>query len=181
MRPPLHSLRAPAAALLALLAACASPIPNRDPIGEPFPSVEAETLSGEALRLPEDLGGEPALLLVGYEQDAQFDGDRWLLGLLQAGAPVQVYEVPTIRGWAPRLFAGRIDQGMREGIPSEDWASVATVYGDASKIAELTGTEQGNNMRVLLLDGEGNVVWFHDRGYSAGVLIDLLDAAVRTR
>lgn len=174
----LHPSRlAPLLALSLVAAACTSPIPNRDPAGEPFPAVRAETLDGDPLRLPGDLAGAPAVLLVGYEQDAQFDADRWLLGLLRAGPPAAVYEVPTIRGWAPRLFASRIDQGMRDGIPPEDWATVATVYDDAAEVAAFTGTELGNNMRVLLLDRDGTVAWFHDRGYSARVLLELLDAA----
>jgi hypothetical protein len=34
-------------------------------------------------------------------------------------------------------------------------------------------------MRVLLLDREGRVRWFHDRGFSAGKLIEL-ERATRT-
>lgn len=170
-------------ALLALvsalsLTACRSTLPNRAPLGEAFPSVRGEGLDGTAWRLPEDLAGAPALLLVGYVQKAQFDADRWLLGLLQAEAPLRVLEVPTIRGWVPRLMAGTIDQGMRDGIPEEDWASVVTVYDGAARIQRFTGTETPQNMRVLLLDEQGRVRWFHDRGYSARVLSEML-AAVR--
>jgi hypothetical protein len=68
---------------------------------------------------------------------------------------------------------------MRSGIPSEDWASVVTVYGSpAREVVALTGNENGRNMRVLLLDHGGVVRWFHDRGYSAGKMLEL-DAAAR--
>ena len=51
---------------------------------------------------------------------------------------------------------------------------MVTVYGDgAGDLIEFTGSENGRNMRVLLLDGEGRVRWFHDRGFSAGKLIEL--------
>ncbi|MCA8980876.1 MAG: hypothetical protein H6831_10135 [Planctomycetes bacterium] len=163
--------------LLLLLAACSSPLPNRDPLGEPFPSVRGESLEGTAAALPEDLAGAPAVLIVGYLQDAQFDADRWLFGLLQSETTLRILEVPAVRGWVPRMIRGRIDQGMRDGIPSEDWGAVVTVYGDADRLAEFTGTELGNNVRVFLLDARGEVVWFHDRGYSAGVLLELLEAA----
>jgi hypothetical protein len=56
---------------------------------------------------------------------------------------------------------------------------VVTVYGEQGEaIVELTGNESPRNIRVLLLDAEGKVVWMHDRGFSAGKLLEL-DAAVR--
>jgi hypothetical protein len=147
--------------------------------GARFPSVAANTLQGDAVRIPEDLAGQPALLLIGYVQDAQFDLDRWLLGLLQAETDVRCLELPTIPGWIPSLFASRIDSGMRAGIPQEDWHTVATLYGDdARRVAELTGKERGLNGRIVLLDAEGRIAWFHDRGYSAARLLEL-DATVR--
>lgn len=151
-----------------------STVPNSDPTGQPFPSISGKSLDGEELPLPSAFAGSPAVLLLGYVQDAQFDADRWLYGLLQADLPVKIYEVPTIPGLFPRALAGTIDSGMRSGIPSEDWSSVVTVYGsDAETIVALTGNETPRNVRVLLLDAEGRVVWFHDRGFSAGVLIEL--------
>ena len=159
------------------LGACSSPIPRRDPVGETFPTVAGESLEGEAIQLPSDVlePGRWTVLLVGYVQDAQFDADRWLVGLGMADAPVIVREVPTIRGLFPRMIGNTIDAGMRKGIPSEDWSSVVTVYGDASAIAEFTGTEGPRNIRVLLLDDSGVVRWFHDRGFSAGSLLRMLD------
>ena len=159
---------------LALIGSCRSVVPNRNPIGERFPSVVGRTLTEEEVRLPEALAGEPCVLLVGYLQEAQFDADRWLYGLLQADLPVRILEVPTIPGLFPRLLADTIDSGMRSGIPSEDWASVITLYGDsASEVVQQTGDESGRNIRVLLIDSAGQIVWFHDRGFSAGKLIEL--------
>lgn len=151
---------------------------NRDPVGEVFPTVQGESLDREAIELPSALAGQPAILLVGYLQEAQFDADRWLFGLLQAGTPAQIREVPTIPGLVPSAISSTIDNGMRAGIPSEDWGSVVTIYGsDAGKIREMTGDENGRNMRVILLDQEGHVRWFHDRGFSAAQLIALDKAA----
>jgi hypothetical protein len=169
----------PAILILLVLAtvACSSPTPNRDPLGDPFPAVEGESLDGRQLRIPQDLPEGKVLLLIGYVQNSQFDIDRWLLGLIQAKADLPVYELPTIEGIFPGLVAGTIDEGMRKGIPREDWASVVTVYGDAGRIVELTGNENPNNARVVLLDAERRVAWFHDRGYSARSLLALLRRA----
>ena len=174
-------LAALAAATLAVLATgcSSSPIPNRDPVGEPFPEVAGEALDGKAWRIPQDLAGKPAILLVGFVQDSQFDIDRWLLGIVQAETPVPFLELPTIKGMAPRMFKGKIDEGMRRGIPAEDWRGVVTLWGDdARRVVALTGNELPNNARVVLIDAEGRVAWFADRGYSAGGMLDL-DARAR--
>lgn len=153
---------------------CSGPIPNRNPVGEPFPRVTGESLETESVTLPDAVAGEVAVLLVGYKQNAQFDIDRWLLGLLDAGVDARLYELPTIPGLVPTAISGWIDDGMRSGIPQEDWGAVVTFYGDAARpIAELTGTENGRNTRVLVLDRQGQVVWFADGGYSARLALEL--------
>lgn len=166
------------AAVALSLGACSSSIPNRVPVGEPFPVITASALDaaeGAApVTIPTDFAGSPLLLFVGYVQDAQFDIDRWLFGALDAELDVTLREVPAARGMAASLASGFIDGGMRKGIPKGEWGAVVTTYGKtADKIAELTGTERPRNARVLLLDGEGIVRWFHDAGFSAPTLIDL--------
>lgn len=152
------------------MSSCRSSYPRRDPTGDTFPAVTGESLRGEKVELPAAFRGKPVVLLVGYLQSTQFDIDRWLLGLSETGIDVAVREVPTLPGLAPRAFAGFIDSGMRRGIPQEDWGAVVTVYADASRIAEFTGNEEGLPGRVLLLDADGRVAFFHDRGYSVGAL-----------
>lgn len=161
------------ASSIVLFEGCASSRENRNPVGETFPRVVGESLDGPEFVIPDSLNGKPAVLLLGYAQDAQFDADRWLMGLLQSEIDIVIKEVPTIEGLMPGMFAGTIDSGMRKGIPKEDWSSVVTVYGDAGDIVEMTGNTNPNNIRVVLLDGNGKVVWFHDRGYSARVMLEL--------
>jgi len=147
---------------------CASTRENRDPTGEMFPTVIGQSLEKERTELPADLAGQPAVLLIGYKQRAQFDIDRWILGLLQAEVDARIVEVPTIPGLATGLASGWIDDGMRSGIPREDWGSVVTLYGGAAgPVADLTGTENGQLTRVLVLDADGRIAWFDDEGYSA--------------
>ena len=160
-----------------LLLACQTSYPPRDPSGEVFPSVSGTSLEGREIRLPESLAGEPVLLLIGFEQDTQFDLDRWALGLWQSGATLRAIEIPTIPGLVPRVLSSRIDRGMRSGIPDEDWGSIVTVYRDADTIVRFTGNENPLPGRILLLDETGRVVFFHDEGYSTGALVRLLEAA----
>ena len=69
----------------------------------------------------------------------------------------------------------------RSGIPEEDWAAVVTVYEEGHKLAQFTGNEGSRNGRVLLLDGAGEVVFYHARGYSVGSLNKLVAARAALR
>ena len=160
----------------ALAASCA--LFAAGPIGSPFPAVEATALDGKKWTLPQDLAGKPAVFLIGYKQKSQFDIDRWLIGLRQLRTPVRYFELPTIKGMLPGMFAGSIDNGMRSGIPREDWNGVIAIYRDAGKIVSLLGDKNPLNARVVLIDEKGAIRWFHDRGFSAEVLEEL-DTLVR--
>ncbi len=162
--------------LAVLLPSCGTVVERRDPTGSSFPQVRGESLRGEAYTIPDDFLGAPLLILVGYDQDSQFDIDRWLLGINQMGLGVRLMEMPTIPGMVPRMASGFIDSGMRSGIPSEDWGSVVCVYADAHRVVEFTGNETPLPGRVMLLDARGEVVFFHDRGYSVGSLKRLQEA-----
>jgi hypothetical protein len=176
MRPSVRRLLVP---ILALLTACSSAHPRRDPMGERFPTVRGKALDGTEVTLPDVGAGAPLLLLIGYEQNTQFDLDRWLMGITQMGVKVRAFEVPTLPGLMPGMFSGFIDSGMRRGIPKEDWGGVVTLYGDASKVAQFTGNKDGLPGRIVLLDKSGVVVFFHDRGFSLGTLQKLQDVLAK--
>ncbi len=158
---------------LMLLCSCTTTVPRKSPIGEIFPDTVGTALDGKVWKFPNDTKGENVLLLIGYKHNAQFDIDRWLIGLDQKGYKLNVFEVPTIQGWVPRLIAGKIDDGMRSGIPEDLWKIVVTVYDDAEKIINFTGNEDPSNARVVVLDKDGKVRLFHDRGFSVAALNSL--------
>ena len=160
-----------------ILTGCGSSYPNRSPLGEQFPSVTGKSLAGEEIVLPDAFLGEKVILVLAFEQDAQFDVDRWGIGFFTADLDLPpVYEIPTIPGLLPSLFKDVIDGGMRKGIPKESWRDVITVYGgDGGVLSEWTGTENDLNARIVLLDEQGVVRWFHDRGYGLPPLQDLLE------
>lgn len=142
-------------------------------LGESFPTVKGESLAKQTVVVPDDYRGKNTVILVGYLQKAQFDIDRWILGLLQADVKAEIIELPTIAGMMPRAVQGFIDSGMRKGIPKEDWGSVITIYEDADKIIDAFGNENQQNAHVFLLNKEGKVIWTTNRGYSAGQVLDL--------
>lgn len=167
-------------ALISIVAACThAPIPPTFSAGSKFPSVIGESLDNEKIRIPEDFSGQATVLLVGYQQKAQFDIDRWILGLLQLQTPAKIVEVPTITGMLPQMVQSFITDGMRSGIPGEDWKAVVTVFEDAGKIAAALGNERPQSSYTVLLDKYGVIRKVYNSGYSAGNVKEL-DAIVRS-
>lgn len=156
-----------------LFVGCATTYTNRDPVGEMFPNISGESLEKNEIKMPEYFKGNQTVLLIGYKQDSQFDIDRWLIGLDMTETNVKVYELPAIQGMFPRMFSTFIDEGMRKGIPKELWGGVITIYSDGSNVQEFTGNENPNNARVIVLNEEGKIEYFYDRGFSVSALNEL--------
>ena len=60
-----------------------------------------------------------------------------------------------------------IDDGMRSGIPREDWGSVVTLYGDAARPVASSPATGTCATAASWIDAEGRVAWFWDQGFSA--------------
>lgn len=163
------------------LVGCSTTYPNKSPNGEMFPDVKGESLENTMVDLPNEFSGKVSLLLLGYVQNSQFDIDRWLIGLDMTSTQVDAYELPTIQGMFPRFFKTQINQGMRKGIPKELWKGVITIYDDGEIIQAFTGNTNPNNARVLLLDENGKIVYFYDRGFSVAALNELRDKLQSTK
>lgn len=160
--------------LALFLSGCANyEYPSQVSIGDKMVTATGESLEGQTVAIPQDFIGQNTLLLFGYKQDSQFDIDRWFIGLDMTQTKVAAYEIPTIQGMAPRMFSGFIDSGMRKGIPKELWKGVVTVYADGDKIQRFTGNLNPNNARVMLLDKQGVIVYFYDKGFSVEALNEL--------
>ncbi len=141
--------------------------------GKTFPTVSGSSLAKNKVTIPDDFNGKDLIVLVGYLQKAQFDIDRWILGILQADLKAEIIELPTIDGMMPQAVQSFIDNGMRRGIPKEDWATVVTIYEDAGKIINTFGNENPGNAQLFLLDKNGVVSWNTNRGYSAQQILTL--------
>lgn len=157
-----------------LVSACASyNFPQTLSLGDPMISARGEALDGTPVSIPEDFAGQPTLLLFGFVHKSQFDIDRWLIGLDMTDTKVAVYEIPTLKGMFPDMFSTFIDNAMREGIPKEIWKGVVTVYADGDDVQRFTGNKTPKNSRVMLLDAQGKVIHFYDRGFSVEALNDV--------
>ena len=84
-------------------------INNRDSVGEAFPLVDGQTLEGQSVTLPNTYLGRPAIYMVGYLQETQFDIDRWTIGLMQLKCGITAIEVPDL-AWTTANPIQRLDR-----------------------------------------------------------------------
>jgi hypothetical protein len=133
-----------------------------------LPSVRGTSLAGETVRFPQDLAGEPAVLLVAYRRGTQDDVDRWMDFLAKASPGLTLYELPTIANPVWRPLSGWIDSGMRGGVPRVKWGAVVTLYEDAPLLRDFLGDRGGHTTHVVLLDRDGRVAWFDAGGFTEG-------------
>jgi hypothetical protein len=145
-------------------------------LGRRFPSVAGQALSGETVRIPEDLIGAPALLLCAYRRGTQPDIDRWAAFAGREAAWLAVYELPIIPSVVWRPFQGMIDGGMRGGVPRRQWSSVVTLYEQGGKARAFLGDHGGLHATVVLLDADGVVTFFETGGYREATAKGLVEA-----
>lgn len=160
-----------------ILSACATyDYPSQVKIGDPLISFNGQSLEEQPVKFPDDIAGKSTLLIFGFVQDSQFDIDRWLIGLDMTKTDINIIEVPAVKGWYAKFIGSFIDNGMRSGIPKELWRVVVTVYEDGTLVQEYMGNERPRNARIVLVDKNGIIQHFYDRGFSVNALNELRDA-----
>ena len=152
---------------------CSTKFTNINPTGKNFPSVKGQSLDNIKYSIPEDFSGDKVLFLIGFVKNTQFDIDRWTIGLDQPNTKIKTFELPATQGLFPIVFKTRLDISMRTGIPDEIWGGVITIYEDGETIQSFTGNEKSRNTRVVLIDENGKIIFFHDKGFSVNALNEL--------
>lgn len=146
------------------------------PVGLVLPAVRGHSLDGREVVFPRDTRGAPAVLLVAYRRATAPDTERWKKWLEDRGEGVCWFGVPAIAGRAWRALADTIDRGMRAGLPESLWPRIVTLYDDAKKVAAFLGDDGRDATRVVLLDADGVVAWFHASGYTEDAASSLVGA-----
>ena len=127
-----------------------------------FPTVRGSNLLREKIELPAGFEGELNVVLVAFQQWQQRLVDTWIpfVQELEATHPgVYYYELPTIRNMniLARTF---VNEGMRAGISNPKARErTITLYLDKPAFRETLDLPVEDDIYVLLVDGEGDVVW----------------------
>jgi hypothetical protein len=135
-------------------------------VGDPFPTLRGEFLTGRSVVLPQAGAGRVALLLLGFSYDSRFAVEAWARKFREqfhADPRVTFYEVPMIGGLA-RMGKWFIDSGMRRGTPKPDREHVITVYGGTDAWKQRVGFRDPKAAYSILLDSNGRVAWRYAGG-----------------
>ena len=158
--------RIPRPATLLLGLGLVSPVPGLAKVpmilpGGELPKLRGELLSGRSIVLPDSARGSGLLLLLGFTYESRHDVEAWAERFRRdfgADPTLRCYEVPVIGGVA-RLARPFIDGGMRNGTPRALQERGITVYRDAGVWKQRVGFSERDAAYLLLVDGEGRVVW----------------------
>ena len=160
-------LAASAVAMLAAVAPVLAQSKSSKPIavGDPFPRLEGEFLTGRKAVLPDAASGKFALVLLGFTYQSRFSVESWaehVQPVFAQRSDATFYEVPVLGGMA-RLGKWFIDSGMRSGTPKDLHENVITVWGGVDRWKALMGyrdTAQ-DDAYLALIDPKGRVVWLY--------------------
>jgi len=142
-----------------VLAQAASPLR----IGEAFPPLAAEAVSGRAIEIPTSVAARPTAVIFGFSKQAGKDAQHWdeLLAPDRATGGIDVVVVAEIQS-VPRLIRGAVALAIRRGVAANLRDRMILLDRD-EKIWKarfaVTGTDQAY---VALLDSAGKVSWLSD-------------------
>ena len=136
--------------------------------GVELPRLEAKGMTGEAVELPRDALGRPAILVIGFSKAAAKAMRGWLEGCRSAAAGrapagVSCYDVRMLAD-VPRLMRGMVERAMRNGYPAELLPQVLLVYslsdawrqraeGIDDKMAYVIGCDRDGRVRATATGG----------------------------
>lgn len=134
-------------------------------VGDPFPMLKGQTLSGRDAALPQAASGKVTLVAMGFTYQSRFPVEAWAdwyRKTIGSRTDVTLFEVPMLGRLATfgRWF---IDRGMRSGTPVELHDRVITVYGGtgAWKRRLSYSPEHPDDAYLIVLDPLGVVRWLH--------------------
>ncbi|MEE4210002.1 MAG: hypothetical protein V2I43_12115 [Parvularcula sp.] len=123
-----------------------------------IPAIEAETLAGKEVRLPQDLTS-PHLMVVGFQRDHDDDLLAWVegMGLKEAGAPPW-YQLTVLheRSGFVTFF---IDNWMKAQIGDEALREkVVMIYEDRQAMANALGLSSDEVVGAMVVAPDGDIL-----------------------
>ena len=141
------------------LRAGAAPEPLR--VGNQFPALKGQFLTGRDAVLPKASSGRVALIAIGFTYKSRFPVETWAEWYRTTINPernVTLFEVPMIGGLGA-LGRWFIDRGMRKGTPVELHDHVITVYGGSTGGALAHEASSSFGRSVDNAAGRERVLW----------------------
>ena len=126
-----------------------------------IPEVHGTSLTNEAVNLPEGLHGRPGVLILGFSRgsrDAVADWGRRLAAEYRNSPAVMYYEMPVLAS-VPGMMRGFVIRSMKASVPQRVQARFVPITNQETSWRTLVHYGPADEAYLLVIDGEGNVVW----------------------
>jgi len=137
-----------------------------------IPPLEAETLTGEKVKLPELWTGRPSVVIWSFSKEAGEGVRAWMAALEQAG--VDAWGAAVLEK-APRFVRPMIRRGMRGDFPKQLHSRTFCVYRGDKELREALGVVDDRLPFVVMLDATGATVWKHSGVYEEAAHSELIE------
>ena len=153
------------ATLISTAALRAVPVRELLRVGDPFPPLAGQFLTGRDAALPQASSGKVALVAMGFTYASRVPVEAWggwFRATVGTRTNVTFFEVPMIGGLAT-LGRWFIDSGMRRGTPADLHDHVITVYGGTGDWKQRLShsPDHEDDAYLTVLDREGVVRWLY--------------------
>jgi len=142
-----------------LIAAFASQV-SVAPCQTAIPVIEAATLSGQTIRLPQDLPSY-ALLVLGFSEKSSSETSecgKKLDEALPRQVDAKVFQMPVLED-VPRLVRGLVMRSMKKSVPDGLQSTFIPVFDHEAEWKRITGFGSPDNAYILLTGLHGRVLW----------------------
>jgi hypothetical protein len=125
-----------------------------------IPVTETTALSGQPIRLPQDLPSY-ALLILGFSEKSSSDSaecGKRLQESLPKLVDAKVFQVPVLEG-VPKLVRGFVTRSMKKSVPESLQSTFIPVFDHEAEWKQLTGFASPDEAYILLTGLQGRVLW----------------------
>ncbi len=124
-----------------------------------LPQVHAQLLTGQAVNLPGDLHGKPAVIVIGFSQGSREQVAAWgrrLAPDYHDAQDVSYYEAAELES-VPRLLRGYVLKKIKETVPARAQPHFLTVTDREAEWKFTTGFAAKDDAYLVLIDPSGQV------------------------
>ena len=126
-----------------------------------IPTLLGTTLSGRAMRFPDDLPLTPIALIFGFDHEARHDVGAWKRFFTELG--IDFLSVPTTPIYIPAEALSGTARAMKTHTSPAAWDSIVQVHKGGAELLSAFRWHADHHAKVLLLVG-GKVLASHGSG-----------------
>jgi ATP10 protein len=139
-------------------------------VGDAFPQISGQTLTGKSLQLPDAAAGKPALVVFSFSRAAGKDARSWNEHLFKdfsnsKAIPVPGYQVIVLES-VPKLFRSMAISGIKSNMPLAVQDRTIVSYQDEAIWKQHLAVSDENRAYIVLLGPDGHIRWRNSAAFT---------------